>query len=392
MTTGGESWAGARDHTSTDHTPSHTPSHSAGSSVGGSFLPLEHECWPSDWYIGQVPWRHRTRPSTVPNYRPRTSAELKKAGVTRVGVRDNWVKVDYGMYVHVSQLRPETTESGFRRARRVHPATLALAHLIRHPGRIATGFAAAVFYGMRYFVDEELLAFLASPGTRRAGAPDHVLLHPTRYVDLHRSTSVPVHKDHRQLRCVDAATALSHMLQAVRVPDADRERRWKVPDLSGIRPHLTPDFIRCVQVSDAFHQGVGRASPADHRKLRVPGGVDAMFAASVLGGTDVGAESPPETLLRLAVSDLAPGLRSQIPVFKEDGTLLTVSDLGWEDRGLHLMYDGIHHRQREQRDHDSEVLAALQHGGGRVLRVTAGNLASVDAITILRERVVDALG
>ncbi|WP_315149042.1 hypothetical protein [Corynebacterium variabile] len=55
------------------------------------------------------------------------------------------------------------------------------------------------------------------------------------------------------------------------------------------------------------------------------------------------------------------------------------------------MYDGVHHRQREQRDHDSEVLAALQHGGGRVIRVTAGNLASMAEIEKPRERVVGAL-
>lgn len=58
--------------------------------------------------------------------------------------------------------------------------------------------------------------------------------------------------------------------------------------------------------------------------------------------------------------------------------------------GLHLMYDGVHHRQRKQRDHDSEVLAALQHGGGRVIRVTAGNLASMAEIEKPRERVVGA--
>lgn len=55
------------------------------------------------------------------------------------------------------------------------------------------------------------------------------------------------------------------------------------------------------------------------------------------------------------------------------------------------MYDGVHHQQREQRDHDSEVLAALQHGDGRVFRVTAGNLASVEEIEKLRERVDGAL-
>lgn len=180
------------------------------------------------------------------------------------------MKVDYGMYVHVNHLLPATTDSDFPRARRVHPATLALAHLIRHPGRIATGFAAASFYGMRYFVDEELLAFLTSTGTRRTGAPDHVLLHPTRLLDLHRSTAVPVHEDHRKLKCADAHTTLSHMLESVSVPDALREQRWNVPDLSRIRSHLTPDFIRCVQVSDAFHQSIGMChlqTPASSESL-----------------------------------------------------------------------------------------------------------------------------
>ena len=120
--------------------------------------------------------------------------------------------------------------------------------------------------------------------------------------------------------------------------------------------------------------------------------MDATDAARVLGYTDVGAESPPETVLRLAVGDLAPGLHSQVPVFRDDGTLLTTSDLAWEDRGLHLFYDGVHHLRRAQRDHDSRVLAVLQRDGGRVLRVTAGDLRDVRAVAALRRRVAVALG
>lgn len=354
-------------------------------------LPLESECVATQWYIGRIPWRYRNRAATVPNHRPVTRAELEANGVTRAQIRDEWVSVDYGMYLHVDQLLPEVTDSGFPRARRVHPATLALAHLIRHPQRIATGFAAAGFYGMKYYVDEEPLEFLAPKGATVGNAPAHVLLTPTRHLEKHRSTARPVHDSFPHLLHTDPWTTLSHMLRTVDAPDVGREQRWKVPDLSSLRPGFTPDFIRCVQVSDAFHQALGQQDILRPELLRVPGGVDAATCAPVLGFTDPGAESPPETLLRLAVSDLAPGLQSQIPVFKEDGKLLTVSDLGWEERGLHLMYDGVHHQQRDQRDHDSEVLAALQHGGGRVLRVTAGNLSSVAEITKLRERVVKAL-
>lgn len=106
----------------------------------------------------------------------------------------------------------------------------------------------------------------------------------------------------------------------------------------------------------------------------------------------MGAESPPETLLRLAVSDLAPGLRSQIPVWKDDGRrLLTSCDLGWEDRRVFLFYDGAHHLQRTQRNHDSKVLAALQRNGGRVLRPVADDVADAAAVRALRERVTEAL-
>jgi hypothetical protein len=127
--------------------------------------------------------------------------------------------------------------------------------------------------------------------------------------------------------------------------------------------------------------------------LRAPGGVDAIFAGRVLGYTDVGAESSSETLLRLAVSDLAPGLRSQIPVWKDDGSrLLTSCDLGWEDRRVFLFYDGAHHLQRTRRNHDSKVPAALQRDGGKVLRLVAEDVADAHAVSDLRERVAEALG
>lgn len=69
------------------------------------------------------------------------------------------------------------------------------------------------------------------------------------------------------------------------------------------------------------------------------------------------------TVLRLVTSDLRPGLHSQIPVVRDNGSLLTVADLGWEESGMYLSYDGGHHLQRSQRDHDSLVSAAFRCGG-----------------------------
>lgn len=43
-------------------------------------------------------------------------------------------------------------------------------------------------------------------------------------------------------------------------------------------------------------------------------------------------------------------------------------------------------------DHDSKVRATLQSHGGRVFRVTAGQLKTVEEVVALRELVAEALG
>lgn len=358
----------------------------------GALHPLFRECEVHQWYVQQIPWRTRNRRSHFPNYRPLTRGELVDSGLSHRVIAEKFVCVEYGMHVHIDQLLPATTGTGRQRIRRIRSVTLVLAHLIRHPSRIATGFAAATFYGMRFFVDEEPLEFFAPAGASVSRAAEHIVLRPTRRLAQHGERARTLVVGLCRVRYSDPGTTLSYMLRALTTVDDARSRRWQVPDLSGIRPHLTPEFIRCVQVSDAFHQGIGAMEPGSLTGLLVPGGVDADLAGRVLGATDIGAESPQETLLRLAVSDLAPGLRSQIPVFNDDGTLLTSADLGWEERGVYLFYDGAHHLQRTQRDHDSRVLASLQRNGGRVLRVVAENLRDADAVSALRMRIIEALG
>lgn len=374
MNSGGGAGAESRDRTTLNTTP---------------------DCTPTDWYIGRVPERARKR-RPIPAKLPATTGELRAAGLSTRAIEKNFVRAEHGIWVPKEQLLSETTESGWTRVRRIPAATLALAHLFRHPQRIASGFGAASLYGMTAFVEEELLDILASPGAATSRAPGHVCLHPTRSIDAHRVRAwryTDVQAKLGEVRFTDPDTTLSHMLATVSLPDEARSRRWPVPDLSELRPELTQEVIRGIQVSDAFHQTRGWEATRGEDVLRVPGGVDPLFAGTVLGRTDVGAESPQETLLRLVVSDLALGLRSQIPVWTDDGTqLLTSCDLGWEEERVFLFYDGAHHLQRPQRNHDSQVLAALQRGGGRVFRVVAENLTDLAAVEKLRGAVAEVLG
>ena len=84
----------------------------------------------------------------LPNNLPLTAGQLRTAGVTRASLRKHYHRIEYGLYIPVDQLLPETTDSGFTRARRVHPATLVRAHHKACPGHIVTGFGAAAMSGM----------------------------------------------------------------------------------------------------------------------------------------------------------------------------------------------------------------------------------------------------
>lgn len=353
--------------------------------------PFAPECIPTDWYLERVRRRHRhSDHSHLPTTRPMTRADLRKAGVTRARLRKYFRRIERGVHVHVDSLLPARTASGWLRERRIPAVTLVRAHLLTHPDRLATGFGAGAVYGMRYFVDEERLEFLVPNGGHTDTPPAHLILSRTRSLADHRRRARSPDPQFRSHLCTDPVTTLARMILAVMEQDAARDRRWRVPDLTPVRPHLSPGFIRCVQVSDHFHQ-VFRAEKVGAVGRLAGAGVPADLAAAVLGATDVGAESPPETVLRLVVADLAPGLRSQIPVFRENGTLLTSVDLGWEDRRVYLFYDGGHHLEDGQRDHDSEVLAVLQQDGGRVFRVTAGMVRDVGEVRKLRKRVAAAL-
>lgn len=337
----------------------------------------------SDWYRASIPGARRrgVRRSALT---PLTRRQLDERGVGRATRARRYTRVETGIHVPTELVR----EDSYQSHRTIDAVTLVRAHAQRCPDHVATSFAAGAMYGMRYFCDEEPLEFIAPHGTGGRKAPAHIRYRSSRRLDeLRQQGSRP------DTRCPDAVCtapglALGHMLTALITADGERDARWRVPDLRDLRAGLSPAFIRQVQVSDAFHQALGEQAVASVAAVR---GMPAPDAEAVLAATDVGAESPPETVLRLLLADLAPGCRSQSPVWNHDGWLLTVIDLGWEEPRVSVFYDGEHHLHREQRDHDSRVLTELQKDGGRVIRVTAAMVRDVDSATELREAVATAL-
>lgn len=318
-----------------------------------------------------------------------TRGELRRAGVSDSALRKYFTRIEHGVYLHNGALLPEKTAGGHPRRQRIPALALVRGHVLHNPDHVATGFAAGVACGMRYFGQDVLLEFLVSRGAECANPAPHLQLTRTRRLAVFRSEAQTPDPAFPVLKCTTPAVTLGHMLRSLATEDTQRDQRWAAPDLTGVRPHLSPSFIRSVQASDALHQALRAPTPGTAENVR---GVSPAVASVVLGSTDVGAESPPESLLRLVVADLAPGLVTQIPVFRDNGYLLTTVDMGWEQRRVFLFYDGEHHLQRNQRDHDSEVLAVLQRNGGRVFRVTAGQLKDAKEVGTLREMITDALG
>ncbi|MGV9802552.1 hypothetical protein ACWDTP_31330 [Mycobacterium sp. NPDC003449] len=100
-------------------------------------------------------------------------------------------------------------------------------------------------------------------------------------------------------------------------------------------------------------------------------GVRALKTALPL--VDAGADSPPETRLRLRLTDAGmPPEQTQIMVTVGRGRLLAIFDMGWQRLGVGVNYDGAYHqtdRRRYVRDH--KVLRKLEELGWIVIRVIA---------------------
>jgi hypothetical protein len=107
---------------------------------------------------------------------------------------------------------------------------------------------------------------------------------------------------------------------------------------------------------------------------RYPGARGVRRLRAVLDLVDAGAASPKETWLRLLLIDAGlPNPTTQIPVVESYHTV-AVLDMGWEEFGVAVEYDGDHHRSdRRQYAKDQRRLRKLAELGWIVIRVIAGD-------------------
>ncbi|MGF1648239.1 MAG: endonuclease domain-containing protein [Kineosporiaceae bacterium] len=108
-----------------------------------------------------------------------------------------------------------------------------------------------------------------------------------------------------------------------------------------------------------------------------PGSLRARRAIELADG---GAESPPESRLRLALvrRGLAPS--TQVPVRDAAGRVVARLDLGFPDDRVGVEYDGGYHAEPGQFAKDRRRLNAVQAAGWVIVFVTAADLADLDAV------------
>ena len=113
-------------------------------------------------------------------------------------------------------------------------------------------------------------------------------------------------------------------------------------------PFDTIEGLRCLVARHPNLQGVVRARAA-LKRMRV------------------GADSAPESLLRLAIEDAGlPEPQLQVPL-REDQTIGPTADLGYRDRRLAIQYDGSHHLLEPQVFSDRRRDKAFEAAGWTVV-------------------------
>lgn len=97
---------------------------------------------------------------------------------------------------------------------------------------------------------------------------------------------------------------------------------------------------------------------------------------------DGGAESPPESRVRLLLIDSGlPAPETQIEFRDQFGAVRVRVDMGWREWRVAVEYDGLQHwTNSRQRSWDIERIALLEASGWSVVRVSAEMLRRPDAI------------
>lgn len=273
---------------------------------------------------------------------PFASTEAEGLGISRSQIRrTGWVGISYGMY------RPAGWDFDLREAARVL--------CVASPGAWISHVTAAQLHGLVLppWLSESHEIHLSKPRelpqTRRKGltahnvrafadeieAQDglHISTRSRTWLDLARTLPL------RDLVCMGD--------QLVRIPRPEFEDRSE--------PYATLESLREMSGRHSNLQGIVRAREAlDHMR--------------------VGADSPPETLMRLAMLDAGlPEPELQLTLWNGRGA--PSADAGYRARRIALQYDGAHHLDEVQRHSDRRRDKAFEAAGWTVLVFTDEDLA-----------------
>jgi hypothetical protein len=114
--------------------------------------------------------------------------------------------------------------------------------------------------------------------------------------------------------------------------------------------------------------------------LRRSGAMGSVRAAVTLGLCDPGAESPPESELRVRIHHS--GLPRPVPQYRVfvAGEFVARVDLAWPELRFAVEYDGQWHVDPRQLADDRARLRALQAAGWEVFHVTRADMADISRL------------
>ncbi|OLT56162.1 hypothetical protein BJF89_12110 [Corynebacterium sp. CNJ-954] len=266
---------------------------------------------------------------------------------------------------------------------------------IRRPSWTLAEWSAAAQWGLEYFVDSADTCALTSGVTRHANGPEDVSRRRrTRQLLAIPTVRTDPHFPH--LRVTPPILTLIHCLRSV-LGDG---HSWHVPHGAG----LTDSGLRAVQLIDSLCRTF-RIDP-DDLPAACAHHIDQDFLRTVVGFCDRGADSPPETLMRLMVRSVAAAVTteeftSQLVVHADGSVsdpvhggptgperIVARLDLGCANLKLAFQYDGSGHLAVSTRGRDSRVNTELSNLEWHVLRLTWGHLKDRG---LLRATVLDGI-
>lgn len=307
---------------------------------------------------------------------PRTPKQLSALGVTRAEMHNYFECCTYGTWIAKPtellwaadrSLTLDQRQRILNGARRRPP--LKIPHEVRvrghfnaHPRWIAGGISALAVRGFPYF---------------HHGVPAHMLTSSSRGLS-HADSEARVSTVRKRFAPIREVDELLPELPVAPVPMAAsqflkdvslQKYEWNVRPL-GL---LNRAELRVIQAADALCTFTRKTPERLLASMNEFLPVSVRVKRLVLKRCELGADSPPETWVRLLLKPLIPDLETQVKVADERGPIAT-ADLGSRSLRIMIFYDGAYHSAADQREWDTEVNSRLTAAGYTVLRLSAQSI------------------